>query len=283
MLKIWISSWRYLCFLFPRWIAKSAESFFLSTFRVPRPSSELAFYETAKKYKLDSGLQAFEWGAASDPLVVLLHGWNGRGTQMGHFVAPLISLNYRVIALDGPAHGDSPGSKTDIKQFSGALLETQKQLGDYKAIISHSFGTGCCVLSTSMGLHVQKLVLIAGPSKYDRMIQLFVKRVGLNSRSKNYFYKSLKQRTGLDPQDINIGLIGSKLDVSALIVHDISDKAVDVKNAKDLHGLWPSTELKITEGLGHYRILKDQSVIDAAVEFIDRKVILKKKILSLDL
>ena len=49
----------------------------------------------------------FAWGAG--PSVLLVHGWEGRGAQLGALVDPLVAAGYRVVALDGPAHGDSPG------------------------------------------------------------------------------------------------------------------------------------------------------------------------------
>jgi hypothetical protein len=266
--NLWILSWSYLSWIFPKSIAKSAETYFTSTTRIPRPQSENDFYGTAKKYKLSNGIAAFEWGLSSNPLVLLIHGWNGRGTQLGHFINPLIEKNFRVVALDGPAHGDSPGKQTHVREYADFMIEAQKELGPYKAVISHSFGTGCSVIAVASGLQAEKLVLIAGPAKYELMIGYYLKRIKLSPISQKYFYKSLAKKTDLNPKDINIGLIGSKTIAKALIIHDKGDKQVQFKAAEDLKKDWPSAELFPTEGLGHYRILKSKLVIEKAVNFI---------------
>jgi len=40
-------------------------------------------------------IKAWKWG--SGPSVLLVHGWNGRGMQLGRFVDPLLAAGYQVI------------------------------------------------------------------------------------------------------------------------------------------------------------------------------------------
>ena len=269
ILKLWIATWPFLSWICPKFIAKKAENLFLTPTRVPRPRSEMQAYESAEKIKLSPGIAAFRWGQKLDPIVILLHGWSGRGTQMAEFRHDLLKHNYQVVALDGPAHGDSEGHQTHVGQFARFLIDVQNELGPFKAVISHSFGTGCSVIARSWGLKVEKLVLVAGPTKYDVMITNYVQRVKLAPRAKNYFYQSLAQKSGLNPEDINIGQIGSKLNTPTLVVHDKDDKAVKYQSALMLKKEWPTIEVLTTEGLGHRRVLKDKSVTKHVANFIN--------------
>src|SRR5687767_6768036 len=45
------------------------------------------------------------WG--SGPVVYLVHGWGGRGSQLAPYVEPLTATGHRVVLFDAPAHGDS--------------------------------------------------------------------------------------------------------------------------------------------------------------------------------
>ena len=45
-----------------------------------------------------AGMKAWSWGEG--PIVLLVHGWNGRATQLGDFVAPLVERGYRVVAYE---------------------------------------------------------------------------------------------------------------------------------------------------------------------------------------
>src|SRR5215217_5542193 len=124
--KLYIINMRLLSWILPQGGARLALRLFLKPTRIPRPSSEKEFYETARKFRLPSGIAAFQWGEEADPLVMLIHGWNGRGTQLGAFAKPLVEKGYRVVALDGPAHGDSPGETTNVGAFAKFLVEAQK-------------------------------------------------------------------------------------------------------------------------------------------------------------
>ena len=267
--KMMVSSLRYLSPVIPRTAAKWAEELFLTPVRVPRPESEKAWYESARKYFLNNGIAAYEWGPTGGPLVALVHGWSGRGTQMGAFAEPLVQRGYRVIAFDGPAHGSSIGQQTNVGAYAQFLIDAQKELGSFKAVIAHSFGAGCSVVSVSRGLKTEKLVLVAGPSRYAVVVGHFTKMIGLSRSATKYFHKSLAQKVGMKAEDLNIGNIGNSISVSAMIVHDREDKEVTFASAEEMKRSWPHVKLLATEGLGHRRILKDRSVTEQVAQFID--------------
>ena len=52
-------------------------------------------------------LAVWQIGPATAPAVLLVHGWGGRGAQMGAFVAPLLASGHRVVWFDQPGHGES--------------------------------------------------------------------------------------------------------------------------------------------------------------------------------
>src|SRR5690349_395790 len=85
---------------------------FLTPDRHVRPAREEEVRATGTPLRLGGGLAATAWGEG--PPVLLVHGWAGRGTQLGEFVAPLVAAQRRVVALDAPAHGDSPGTQTNV-------------------------------------------------------------------------------------------------------------------------------------------------------------------------
>ncbi len=133
---------------------------------------------------------------------------------------------FRVIALDGPAHGSSEGIKTNVGDYAKFLIRAQKELGPYKAIIAHSFGAGCSVISTLWGLQVEKLILVAGPARYEVVVKNYLDFIKISPTAQKYFFASLAKKVGLTAQELNVGEIGNKLHVDTLIVHDKGDKEV---------------------------------------------------------
>lgn len=260
----------YISFIFPTLAARKALSLFLKPKKHQRPAPEEIWYQAARKRKLNNGLAINEWGPDGNPKVLLVHGWEGRGSQMGAFAEPLVARGYHVIALDGPAHGESPGEETNAGLFSRALVTVQQELGELKACVGHSFGGGCLVLAVSRGLKTGKLVMISSPSDYAKVVQNFLDFVKLSPWSQKAFYSILTLKAQVKLQDIHITALGRNLDSPVLVIHDKNDKEVRYQNALNLHEAWPQSELMTTEGLGHRRILKDKTVIDRVVQFINK-------------
>ena len=254
----------------PRLTARYAIKVFATPTRIPRPISETEVYETSKKYFLKNGIAAFEWGNNEHPLVLLIHGWNGRGTQIGAFAKSLVEKNYRVVALDGPGHGISPGKMTNPKHYAEFILNAQQELapGGAHSIIAHSFGGGSAVLAATYGLKVKSIVLIASPAFYERVVQFFAGQIGLSKKAEAIFTEMVSEFAGIHPRELNIGNLGSKLKIPALIVHDEDDKAVQYKWGQAIVSAWPGSILFTTQGLGHRRVLKDQKVIAYVTDFI---------------
>ena len=269
--KLFFLGVKYLSWVLPSFWAKRAEDLFLTPSRVPRPPSEKAWFESSRKKTLSGGIASFEWGLESGPIVALVHGWSGRGTQLAAFAAPLVERGYRVIAFDGPAHGDSAGEQTNVGDYANFLIRMQQELGEFKAVIAHSFGAGCSVFAAARGLKVEKLVLVAGPSRYEVVVGNYLRFIGLGSKAKEYFLASLAKKVGMTAKDLNVGVIGESLRLPAMVIHDREDKEVPYVSAEEIKNAWPHVVLVDTKGLGHRRILKDPVVIQKAAEFIDFK------------
>src|SRR5882724_4635880 len=62
-------------------------------------------------------LAAWRWSGEGRP-VLLLHGWGGQAGRLSEFVEPLLRAGFSVVALDGPAHGDSEGRQTTLTDFA---------------------------------------------------------------------------------------------------------------------------------------------------------------------
>lgn len=258
----------FISFLFPSLAARKALKLFLIPKKYERPEAEKKWFSFSRNRFLNNGLSMNEWGIEGNPKVMLVHGWEGRGTQMGAFAEPLVQKGYHVIALDGPAHGSSPGIETNAGHYSRTLVSAQQELGVVHAIIAHSFGGGCSILACDLGLKVDKLVTIASPADYANVVAFFLKEVRLSPCSQKAFYSILAQKAQLKLENVNIKSLGRNLEIPILIVHDKNDKEVRFENAKELHQSWTHSKLLATEGLGHRRILKDTDVIQKIVEFI---------------
>lgn len=233
-----------------------------------RPAWERQIAATGERLRIGPGLAAHAWGAG--PIVLLVHGWEGRGLQLGRFAEPLVAAGCRVIALDLPAHGESHGTRTDLIECTEALRKVGRDLGPLAGIVAHSFGGAITTLALERGLDVKAVVLIAAPSSIADVIRRFGLLTGLRGRAMQAFRAGIERQTGVRLADVEIFERVAALRVPALIVHDRGDTEVPFHDAERLSAQWPGSTLIATGRLGHRRILKDDEVIRRSVAFIEQ-------------
>src|SRR5690606_12618247 len=82
------------------------------------PKRELKMFEVSHKSKLTlpksvKEIMVYENKFGSKK-VLLIHGWNGRGTQLVSIAKAFKELNYTIISFDAPGHGLSPKSTANM-------------------------------------------------------------------------------------------------------------------------------------------------------------------------
>jgi pimeloyl-ACP methyl ester carboxylesterase len=201
-------------------------------------------------------------------VVLLLHGWEGRGTSLMAFIRPLEAAGFRVVALDGPAHGSSPGDTTDPMDFALRLAEVGQELGPLGGIVAHSMGAASTALAIRRGLQVDRVVLLAGPSSLPGVLQRYARYVQLPQPVAERFYSLMALRVGVPPEEMQVAQICRNFTVPALIFHDPEDGEVPFADALQLAEAWPGAELHVVSGSGHRRILFDPQVVEEVVAFL---------------
>ena len=211
----------------------------------------------------------YSWGEEGKPVALFVHGWAGRATQFHNFFPVFLSAGYRVIAFDGPAHGKSEGSRTNILEFEAAIKKIIEKFGKPIGVIAHSFGGVAMLMTIANGLSIRKLINIGTPSIGDKIIQTFLKAVNGNRATGEQFktYMVKKYNRTFDEFSGQHFLPQLK-SLDLLLIHDENDKDVSIEHAERVIELYPRARLLRTRGLGHTRILKDEEVIKASLKFI---------------
>lgn len=250
----------------PRTAGRIALRMFCTPRRHHRPGWEKQIAARGETLRVGSSLAAHSWGAG--PIVLLVHGWEGRGTQLGRFVEPLVAAGFRAVAVDSPAHGDSSGTRTDLIECTEALRRVARELGPLAGIVAHSFGGAVTTLAIERGLEAKSVVLIGAPSSVEDVVRRFGELSGVRGEAMRAFRDGLERQTRVRMKDIEIFERVAGLHVPALIVHDRDDREVPFHDAERLVAQWPGAALIATSGLGHRRILKDDEVIRRTVAFV---------------
>lgn len=212
------------------------------------------------------------WGEG--PVVYLVHGWGGRGSQFGAMVSPLVDAGYRVVMFDGPSHGSSDHGPAGPRRTNGvelarALDEVFCRFGPAEAVIAHSMGTVSTYLALRFGwLGASRLVFIAPMVEALSLFDLFQASLGFGPRTRRAFDREVDRFVGIPVTGFDARVQAAELEpLPTLVVTDRGDRQTPYDDVVDFASRI-GAPLVTTEGLGHRKILRDPRVVETVVGFV---------------
>ncbi|MBE0624877.1 MAG: alpha/beta fold hydrolase [Burkholderiales bacterium] len=205
--------------------------------------------------------------AGAGPAVLLVHGWEGRASDLAAFAPPLLDAGYRVVAIDLPAHGRSEAKRTSIPQSADALLRVQQALGPLHAAIAHSVGTAVVVEAMAAGMQVGRVALISAPARYVDYVYAYAAQAGLEHAQAEQMIAALKDMR-VDVRAVQTPSRARQMRQPALFVHSADDRVVSINDGRENSGAWPGARFMQVENLGHRRVLQAPEVVHAVTAFV---------------
>jgi pimeloyl-ACP methyl ester carboxylesterase len=212
-------------------------------------------------------LTAWQRGApsAGRPTVLLVHGWAGDAQQMRPLGELLWQQGFQPVLLDLPGHGRSRGWRSNLPQFGRALYAASARLGPLHGVVAHSLGAVAALHASAQGWPVQRLALLAPSPTPNQVLRWFAHSFGLNDATLQRMVQKIEQREGVPLHQFEAPWLGERLQQPTLIVHDEQDRAAPLANSQRLAGALRRAQLKVTQQLGHRRILSDPQVAQAVL------------------
>ncbi|MEM8993908.1 MAG: alpha/beta fold hydrolase [Acidobacteriota bacterium] len=218
-------------------------------------------------------LRGWRWGSAG-PAVLLVHGWGGRGMQLGAFAEPLVEAGFRVLALDLPAHGESSGASTSLPEAAEAITAVLDRLGrgpgGVAGLIAHSFGCASTAAAVARGLTPPaRTIFLAPPSTLDAVLDRFAELTGFTAEVTGRLRRRLEARFRFDWDRLQPNRVAPSFTSPLLVIHDVDDTETPWTAGRSLADASPAGEFHRTRGLGHFRLLRDAEVVRRAVSFLE--------------
>ena len=158
---------------------------------------------------------------------MLVHGWEGRGTQLGAFVQPLVEAGFSVVAFDAPGHGDSPERQLYLTDLADCIADVAAEIGPLHAIVAHSFGAAAVLLAHARaGLDVPRTIFIAPNAIVDDAVLKFSRYLGLDDSDRAALEHRLVAHTGVDFAALALDRLTAGRESALLVVHDRDDHEV---------------------------------------------------------
>lgn len=269
-LKLMRLMFQVLTPVIPGIMNRYAYNLWITPLRIKAPEREQIFADKAKaSYIIADGLKIRVWSWGEGPTVLFIHGWGGRGTQISCFIDALTNAGYKVMSFDMPAHGQSEGKQTNAFNVSKALTEVIKQIDNLHTVITHSFAGTIFGYYYNPQLPLKNAVMICPPATLNTAFNQFIEMLSLPLSVQDYILRKLKENFGEDVFE-KLSLINNaaKITQPVLVVHDKEDDVVPYQDGRDIVNALQLGTLYETRGLGHQKVLYDNTVIERILQFI---------------
>lgn len=254
----------------PAFAARIAERLFMTPRQFKMPDREKAATANATPFEVATGpkscVRGWSWGEG--PNVFLVHGWEGRGSQLSAFAAPLVAAGFRVLGWDAPGHGASSGKRSSLVHFAWGVRQVAEAMGEPHAVIAHSLGCAATTLALHEGMHAQRVVFVAPPLQPADYTERFGELLGIRDEVIEKMKVRIEERFLRKWDDYSLARMGKDMKIPLLVIHDRDDRDTFLWESEGLVAAWPESRLVVTAGLGHRRILREPSVLAMATEFI---------------
>ncbi|HLU12678.1 MAG TPA: hypothetical protein VKZ64_01850, partial [Arenimonas sp.] len=217
---------------------------------------ELPALQMAQPVTFRFGQRALRWGD-SGPVVLAMHGWEGRPSQFAALLPALLAAGRQVIAPYGPEHQPGHRGFAHVLVFRQFLLEAAAELRGVESVIGHSMGGAAALLALRDGLSAERVLTLAAPSALAHSLLRSARGLSLTPRAHRRFRRLVDERVGLPARQIDVAPQVAGLPVPAMLVHDHDDGVVPVSEARRLRAALPNARLLLTRGLRHGRVLTD--------------------------
>ena len=262
------------------WAARTALSMFSTPHGKPWNGEAPPIFLSGGQYLLSNGqgrLKVYSWGE-SGPRVLLVHGWESRAFTFAKVIPDLLEQGFRVVAIDGPAHGESSGRTTNLVEFGEAIqsvLDHYELDGGINHIIAHSFGAAAVAYQLSQQTtttSVESIALVSMPTKMNQIVQSFGNVVALTERVLEKMINLIYDKVGVRINQLDLGSRFGYIRADRILtVHDEFDPVVGLNHLDSIDPLLKNHSFHLTKGLGHNRILKDSQTMEFVNKFLKKE------------
>lgn len=261
-----------LQFISLRLVTRFGARLFATPIKHKMPKREFEMNEKSRQQRvsipaISKEVMVYHYGNSAKK-ILLVHGWSGRGTQLVRIADEFLKLGYSTVSFDAPAHGKSSGKTTLMPEFISTILELEKQFGPFEGAVGHSLGGMSLLNAMKQGLKLNRLVTIASGDVVQDIMDDFVYKLGMKHKVSNKMRLYFESRFGETMESFSAYLAAKEIDIPVLVIHDNDDDDIPVKAGIHIHKFLKNGQLMITKGLGHRKILGDEKVIQATLEFI---------------
>lgn len=237
-----------------------------------RSPEQLSILASARPFLVPSGpylLRGYRYPGAG-PTVVLTHGWQGSAASWFRLVPMLLEAGFSVVTFDAPGHSGRPRLAT-LPVYAQGLADVVELFRPVHALVGHSFGG---MASARVAQHLpdlKALAILGTPDETRSLVDSFARRMAMDPLSIAAFERRLQAALCTSIEEEATSAYTTRVRCPVLILHDRDDEVIPLSCGHAIAQA-ASTELVVTEGLGHRAIIRDPATLARVVEFLSERL-----------
>lgn len=209
------------------------------------------------------------WTGGDGPLVFFQHGWEADSADLSTMGRVVMEAGFSVALIDGPAHGESTGSRAHMIRFADGLAAARNHFGEPFAVVAHSMGFPATVIAmTRFALAPGRVVALGAPDPLPRNVRFQARNMGLSDRAVDLMLDAVSYRFGEDARNLSVTADAPAMSIPALFCHGANDSIAPPEASEHMAAAWPGAALELYDGLGHRGVLRDERVVRKVVDFL---------------
>ncbi|MEO9483310.1 MAG: alpha/beta hydrolase [Ekhidna sp.] len=209
-------------------------------------------------------IKSYRWGNHG-PKVLLCHGWRSKAADFRKMINTFNEQGYQVEAIDMRAHGHSQGKQTALPEFRDIIKQHIAKNGPYEAIAAHSIGAlavGIVLSELGPALHPKNYFAISAPPYVRYFFGDIVSEVGCNEAVYNAMCGLVKEKYHQPIDYFDLRLKSNQLKkINTHLFYCEDDQIVPFSKGEELEKAWSHASFVHVKGLGHYKIMANDSII----------------------
>lgn len=246
---------------------------FLASWPMRRPlkARDKALLAKGERLHIKGDKKLAAWSFGRGPLVILVHGWEGNSAQMATMAMCIAEQGFQAVTFDVRAHGSSKGKRAHFSNYSVDMRHVAQHFDrPIHAIVAHSAG-GLLTMFGRMKKIVKAnyYVTIAAPRAPYPPIEIVKENLGVSEKVADYCRIAIAQQFESPWDELITGkMYEYRGQGKLLLVYDKDDELVCHTDADQAQKYWPDALCIKTQGLGHFKLLWNDSVMNQVAQFI---------------
>lgn len=200
--------------------------------------------------------------------ILLAHGWESNSFRWKSLIEMLRPLDYTIIALDAPAHGNSGGKLFNALLYSECIHTVAKKF-KVNTLVGHSVGGTATIFSQYKKQleSIKKIVSLGAPAGFVDVFKRYETMMGYNKKVSQAMDQYVLREFNHLPEYYSAPNFTKEIEAKILVVHDKKDRIIPYTDGLKFKKNHKKIEFIGTKGFGHG--LKNDTVHNHIIDFLN--------------